>query len=263
MVTDATTPVIHNELYDRLADGWWDENGFLYFLKAVANPWRVPYFQRVLQELQVDAREKRALDVGCGGGLLAEEFAVMGFAVTGIDPSEKSLAAARAHSAMSGLEIDYRHGYGDKLPFESQSFDVVYCCDVLEHIQNWDTVIGEISRVLREGGVFLYDTINRTMLSKILLIKVLQEWRLTSLAPPNLHSWDMFINPAELRASLERHGLRNQDVRGLKLTLNPVGVLMAARRYKTGRISADELGRRLGLKEGTNLGASYMGYALR
>lgn len=263
MMTDATTPAIDNGLYDRLADGWWDENGFLYFLKAVANPWRVPYFQRVLLALQVDPIGKRALDVGCGGGLLAEEFAALGFAVTGIDPSEQSLAAARAHSALSGLDIDYRHGYGDRLPFENESFDVVYCCDVLEHIQNWDAVIGEIGRVLKGGGVFLYDTINRTIISKVLLIKVVQEWRLTSIAPPNLHLWDMFIKPAELQASLEQHGLRNQEVRGLKLSLNPVGVLMAARMYRTRRISAGELGRRLGLKEGTNLGASYMGYALK
>ena len=263
MVTDTTTQTIDNALYDRLADGWWDEKGFLYFLKAVANPWRVPYFQRVLLALQVDPIGKRALDVGCGGGLLAEEFAALGFAVTGIDPSEQSLVAARAHSTLSGLDIDYRHGYGDRLPFESESFDVVYCCDVLEHIQNWDAVIGEIARVLKRGGVLLYDTINRTILSKLLMIKVVQEWGLTSFAPPNLHLWDMFIKPAELQASLERHGLRNQEVRGLKLSLNPIGVVIAARRYRDQKISAAELGRQFGLKEGTNLGASYMGYALK
>ncbi len=82
------TPQIDNDVYNRLADTWWDENGLLNILKAAVNPWRVPYFQRILAELRIDPKGKRALDVGCGGGLLAEEFASMGFAVTGIDPSE-------------------------------------------------------------------------------------------------------------------------------------------------------------------------------
>jgi 2-polyprenyl-6-hydroxyphenyl methylase / 3-demethylubiquinone-9 3-methyltransferase len=263
MVTKATTPAIDNELYDRLADGWWDDKGLLYVLKGAVNPWRLPYFQRVLLALEANAPGRRALDVGCGGGLLAEEFAAMGFAVTGIDPSERSLAAARAHSALSGLDIDYRHGYGDRLPFENESFDVVYCCDVLEHIEDWDAVTAEIARVLRRGGVFLYDTINRTIFSKALVIKIMQEWRLTSFAPPNVHVWEMFIKPRELEASLERHGLRNQQVRGLQLTRNPFAVLMATRLYKLGRISAGELGARLGLKEGPSLAVSYMGYALK
>ena len=95
-MTAPTTPQIDNDVYNRLADTWWDEKGLLNILKATVNPWRVPYFQRILTRLQIDPKGKRALDVGCGGGLLAEEFATMGFAVTGIDPSETSLAVARA-----------------------------------------------------------------------------------------------------------------------------------------------------------------------
>ncbi|MDQ6885244.1 MAG: DinB family protein, partial [Candidatus Dormibacteraeota bacterium] len=103
-----------NDLYDQLADSWWDEGGVLNILKASINPWRVPYFQRILTRLHLEPEGKRALDVGCGGGLLAEEFATLGFAVTGVDPSEKSLAVARVHAAQQGLEIDYQLGYGDK-----------------------------------------------------------------------------------------------------------------------------------------------------
>jgi 2-polyprenyl-6-hydroxyphenyl methylase/3-demethylubiquinone-9 3-methyltransferase len=263
MTPDPTALRIDNDLYDRLADGWWDENGFLHILKTAANPWRLPYFQRIISQLAIDPKKGRALDVGCGGGLLAEEFAALGFAVTGLDPSDRSLEAARAHAAQNGLAIDYRTGYGDRLPFENESFEVVYCCDVLEHIRDWDAVIGEIARVLKRGGAFLYDTINRTAFSKIVVVKVMQEWSLTSFAPPKLHSWEMFIKPDELKGSLERHGLRSQDLRGMSLDVNPVQILVAARQFKTGKISGTELGNRIGAKEGTNLALSYMGYALK
>ncbi len=255
-----TIPVIDNDLYDRLADTWWDERGFLNLLRTVANPWRLPYFQRVLSQRRIDPTTSHALDVGCGGGLLAEEFAAMGFSVTGIDPSRESLSVARAHALQNGLHIDYRFGYGDALPFETESFEVVYCCDVLEHIRNWDAAIAEIARVLKPNGLFLYDTINRTLLSKVVVVKLMQEWRLTRLMPPNLHVWQMFIKPAELVESLERNGLRNLDLGGLKLA-NPVTLLLALVQYRRGRISAAELGRRIGAREGANLNASYIGYA--
>jgi 2-polyprenyl-6-hydroxyphenyl methylase / 3-demethylubiquinone-9 3-methyltransferase len=235
----------------------------LNLLKSAANPWRVPYFERVLAQLKIEPQSKRALDVGCGGGVLAEEFAAMGFTVTGLDPSDQSLEAARAHAAQSGLNIDYRLGYGDKLPFENESFEVVYCCDVLEHIQNWDAVIGEVARVLKRSGVFLYDTINRTMFSKITMIKMAQEWKFTRLAPPNLHVWEMFITPDELKASLARHGLQNKDLVGTKMNGNPIKMILALRRYKAGKISGAELGKHIGLKEGTNISSSYMGYAMK
>ena len=167
-MTTPTTPDIDNNVYNRLADTWWDEKGFLNILKAARNPWNVPYFQRILTQLWIDPKGKRALDVGCGGGLLAEEFARMGYPVTGIDPSDKSLEVARAHATHNGLHIDYRLRYGHELAFENETFEVVYCCDVFEHIQNWDAVIGEIERVLKPNGVFLYDIVNRTTLARFL-----------------------------------------------------------------------------------------------
>lgn len=263
-MADLSAPnTIDNELYDRLAGDWWDRNGLLNILKSVANPWRVPYFQRVLTLMRVDPNGTRALDVGCGGGLLAEEFATMGFAVTGVDPSSESLAVARAHAAESGLRIDYRRGYGDALPFNDETFEVAYCCDVLEHIANWDAVVGEIARVLRPNGIFLYDTVNRTAFSKIVAIKLLQEWSYTRVLPPNLHVWEMFITPAELRVSLERHGLGHRGERGTSLRVNLFRALLAVRQFKRDAISSDELGKRVGLREGPSMAGSYMGYAVK
>jgi 2-polyprenyl-6-hydroxyphenyl methylase / 3-demethylubiquinone-9 3-methyltransferase len=253
---------IDNDVYNRLAHTWWDEKGLLNILKAAVNPWRVPYFRFILTELQIEPKSKPTLDVGCGGGLLAEEFAAMGFAVTGIDPSNVSIAVARAHAAQNGLRIDFRVGYGDDLPFEDQTFEVAYCCDVLEHIPNWDQVIGEIARVLKPNGIFLYDTINRTLFSKIAIIKMAQEWRLTRFFPPDVHVWEMFIRPEELIASLERHGFENRGLRGTKLG-NPLQMLRAMRQYKNGKISSTEFGRRIGFREGPNLAGSYMGYAAK
>ena len=133
---------VDNELYNRLYDTWWDENTVLGSMRNGLNPGRFGYFKQVLLEkLRMDLQGKKILDVGCGGGLLAEEFARLGCAVTGIDPSELSLETARRHARESGLQIDSQVGAGESLPCEDGSFDIVYCCDVLEHVQDPGRVI--------------------------------------------------------------------------------------------------------------------------
>ena len=258
-----TRAAIDNDVFDHLSDGWWSDHTFAGLLKHVTNPWRVPYFKRTLtQGLAIDPEGKKALDVGCGGGILAEEFATMGFHVMGVDPSCTSLEAAREHAAQGDLKIDYRTGYGDKLPFENETFEVVFCCDVLEHIHGWDNVIGEVARVLKGGGAFFYDTINRTPFSKITLIKLAQEWKFTRFLPPNLHAWEMFIRPEELMASFERHGLQHKEIKGTK-PANALRIIMAMRQYKKGKISPAEFGQRTHAQEGPNTGGFYMGYAIK
>jgi 2-polyprenyl-6-hydroxyphenyl methylase/3-demethylubiquinone-9 3-methyltransferase len=256
---------IDNDIYNRHAEKWWSDDGFASMLKHISNPWRVPYFKRILmQDLKINPKGKRALDVGCGGGILAEDFASMGFDVTGIDPSGGSIEAARRHAVQSGLKIDYRVGSGERLPFENELFDVVYCCDVLEHILHWEAVISEIARVLKPGGVFFYDTINRTTLSRVIFIKLGQEWRLTRFLPPNFHVWEMFIKPEELKASLKHHALEHRDIKGTKPPGNPLRMIMTMRRYNTGKISAAEFGRCAGgTEEGPNIAGNYMGYAVK
>lgn len=257
------TPHVDNELYDRWADTWWSEDSFLYLLKSMLNPWRVPFFKRILAQLNIDPRSACALDVGCGGGLLTEELAALGLAVTGVDPSKRSLAVAQAHAQQSGLPIDYRFGVGQALPFESESFHVAFCCDTLEHIENWDAVIGEIARVLKPNGILFYDTINRTATSKIRSIKMAQEWAWTRFEPPNVHAWEMFIQPEELHASLERHGLQNGACVGTAPRGNLLRALVLTAQYKIGGISIAEYGRRVGMVEGDVMSGSYMGYALK
>ena len=252
-----------NALYDRMADSWWDEQGFLHALAAL-NPARFGYMRRMLtEELRLPSAGLQVLDVGCGGGLLAEEFARLGCAVTGVDPSEESLTAARTHAASQRLAIAYRCASGEALPFADESFDVVYCCDVLEHVNDLPRVIAETARVLKPGGIYLYDTINRTPQSRLIVIKLLQEWRWTSLMPPRLHDWNMFIRPAELRHLLEQHGLVPGGMTGLKPRAGPLHLLRALRRRKRGLLSYAEAARQMDLAESPDLSVSYIGYARR
>jgi 2-polyprenyl-6-hydroxyphenyl methylase / 3-demethylubiquinone-9 3-methyltransferase len=252
---------VDNQLYDRLAAGWWDEHGFLHALAAL-NPARFGYMRRVItQELHLMPTGLRVLDVGCGGGLLAEEFARLGCAVTGVDPSHESLATARAHAAGQGLTIEYRTGSGEALPFVADGFDVVYCCDVLEHVNDLRRVIAEAARVLKPGGVYLYDTINRTLQSRLVVIKLLQEWRCTALMPPHLHDWNMFIRPAELCRLLEQHGLQPGGIIGLQPQAGLLRAIRALRQRKRGLLSYTEVLKQMDLGESPDTSVSYIGYA--
>ena len=255
---------VDNEIYNLQAATWWDEQSFLAILRTAANPARFGYFREVLlKQVGVDPVGKQALDVGCGGGLLAEEFARLGCQVTGIDPSELSLATARAHARQSGLDIVYRVGVGEALPFADETFDLVYCCDVLEHVNDLAQVIAESSRVLRRGGLFLYDTINQTWQSKLIGIKLLQEWKATSVMPPKTHDWNMFIKPQRLQELMRQQGLASQDLVGLKPAASLLTIIGSLRQYKRGKLSFAELGSRFHVQQSKDTSVSYMGYAIK
>ncbi len=255
-------PTINNRMYSELAAQWWDENGPLHLLKAMVNPWRVPYFQGALGErFGADLSRVRLLDVGCGGGVLAEAFARLGPRVTGIDLSEESITVARAHAQSEGLSIDYRTGSATRLPFGPDSFEAVSCCDVLEHIPDWRRVLREAGRVLTPGGLFLFDTINRTSKSKVTFIFGLQEWRLTRLFPRHTHVWEMFITPKELRQALQENRMELADLQGSAIAGSPLSTLLQVLRHKRGKINVAELGRRLQLRLDRDLSLNYLGYA--
>ncbi|MEW6442214.1 MAG: bifunctional 2-polyprenyl-6-hydroxyphenol methylase/3-demethylubiquinol 3-O-methyltransferase UbiG [bacterium] len=259
-----TAARVDNEVYRRMGHAWWDDAvGGFSTIRFFVNPVRFGYFDRVLRREGPRGGALTLLDVGCGGGILAEDFARAGARVTGIDPAPESIEAARAHAAESGLKIEYRVGSGEHLPFADTSFDVAACCDVLEHVDDLARVVGEIARVLKPGGLFLYDTINRTLMSKVAVIKVMQEWRSTAFAPPNSHVWEKFIKPAEFCALLRAHGFEQREMRGISTRRSPLGVWLDFRRRVKGRISFRELGQRLAFCESHDLRVSYMGFARR
>jgi 2-polyprenyl-6-hydroxyphenyl methylase / 3-demethylubiquinone-9 3-methyltransferase len=265
-ITSATSTQmpVDNQLYDRLADTWWNDDSVLSLLRTSINPARFGYMRRVLVDgLGIDPRGKTALDIGSGGGLLAEEFARLGCRVTGIDPSAESVETARAHAQAERLDIEYTVGVGEELPFADSSFDIAYCCDVLEHVDDLEKVLSETARVLKPGSVYLYDTINRTRRSRLVVINLMQEWRSTALMEPNLHDWDMFIKPAELQAAMARAGLEGRDTVGLGPARNPVAMLVDMRRRARGDMTYGEFGARNKFREMRDRSLLYAGYALK
>jgi 2-polyprenyl-6-hydroxyphenyl methylase/3-demethylubiquinone-9 3-methyltransferase len=132
---------------------------------------------------------------------------------------------------------------------------------VLEHVDDVERVIAEISRVLRRGGLFVYDTINRTLASHLVVIKVLQDWRTTRFMPANLHSWERFVTPAELIAAMDRHGLHSLGHTGLKPVANPIRLFGLLRRQRRGEISAVELGHAAVMAASRDASILYIGHA--
>jgi 2-polyprenyl-6-hydroxyphenyl methylase / 3-demethylubiquinone-9 3-methyltransferase len=255
---------IDNDVYNRMGEGWWEQGNPLNVLHGSITPGRFGYFCEVLtNRLGLDPRDIRALDIGCGGGFLAEEFARLGCQVVGVDPSAVSIETALRHAAATGLDVDYRVGTGEQLPVADGEFDLAYCCDVLEHVADVDAVISETARVLKPEGIFLFDTINRTLASKLLAIKVTQEWRLTRCIDSAIHEWTMFITPKELVVILGRHGLRIGEIVGLGSRSRKSLVLLNLIRANRGRISYGELSRTLDAGRIRSTSLSYMGYATK
>jgi 2-polyprenyl-6-hydroxyphenyl methylase/3-demethylubiquinone-9 3-methyltransferase len=255
---------IDNTLYDAEGDQWWQPDSALYLLKTSVNPVRVNYAKRVLfHGGKPEAHGKTALEVGCGGGILCEEIARMGFATTGLDPSERSLRIARGHAAANGLNISYEQGAGEAVPFRDRSFDVVFCCDVLEHVADLPKVISEISRVLKPGGIFCYDTINRTFLSWLMAIAIAQRWKRWAFMPPDLHVWEMFIRPGELKVLLRQNDLELRGHRGTEPSVSYRKVLGYLRNRAKGQWDYRDLGERLRLIESDDMSIMYLGHAVK
>lgn len=255
---------IDNDIYNRMADAWWREDGFLDVLRTGLNRARFGYFRDALtRTLGRKPSGLRVLDLGCGGGYLAEEFARLGCTVTGVDPSEPSLEAARRHARESGLPIDYRRGTAEAIPFPDASFDAAVCCDVLEHVPDVAAALRETARVLRPGGAYFYDTINRTLRSRFVMITLMQDWSWTALMPGEVHVWEMFIRPEELRARLEAAGIAPRAMAGLSPGANPLALLWALAERRRGRITYAEVGRRLDMRPSRDLSISYMGWGVR
>jgi ubiquinone biosynthesis O-methyltransferase len=155
---------------------------------------------------QVDWTGKAVLDLGCAGGFMAEAIAARGAAsVTGIDPAAEAIRAAQAHAVAGGLDIRYDVGVGEALPYPDAAFDIVVCVDVLEHVSDLQKVLEEVARVLKPGGVFLFDTINRNPLARLVTITVAED--ILRLLPRGTHDPALFIKPAELEAGLRAAGL--------------------------------------------------------
>ncbi len=195
-------------IYDKVAAQWWSDD--IRWVRTLKNlvPGRLRWMDR-----QIDWAGKDVLDLGCAGGFMAEALAERGVRVTGIDPAEQAIAAARAHAAQAGHAITYDTGKGEALPYADAAFDAVVCVDVLEHVDDLAQVMAEVARVLRPGGLFLFDTINRNPLARLATITMAED--VLGLLPKGTHDPALFIKPGELRAAMTTAGLEPGPFTGL------------------------------------------------
>ncbi|QEY23809.1 bifunctional 2-polyprenyl-6-hydroxyphenol methylase/3-demethylubiquinol 3-O-methyltransferase UbiG [Neisseria animalis] len=200
--------------FSQIADKWWDKSGEFKPLHDI-NPLRLDYIDRMAR-----LHGKRVLDVGCGGGILAESMAKRGAAeVTGIDMAEKSLATATAHAAAEQVgNIAYRCVRVEDLAAEMpHSFDVVTCMEMMEHVPDPAAIVRACAELVKPDGMVFFSTINRNPKSYLHLI-VGAEYVL-NFVPKGTHDWQKFITPAELARMCRQAGLDVTDSKGLKYNL--------------------------------------------
>ena len=202
--------------FGRLAADWWDPKGSSAMLHRL-NPPRLSYLRQMVdRHFGSDPAGfsplagKRALDMGCGAGLLAEPLARLGAAVTGVDAAPENIGAAAAHAAAAGLQIDYRTGGIDAVAGEA--FDLVVSFEVIEHVTDAAGFVRGLAGVLAPGGLMLLSTPNRTALSRLAMITLGEGF---GAIPRGTHDWDKFLAPDELAALVEVTGLTVIDRAGL------------------------------------------------
>ena len=221
---------------------WWNKHCFLGQMTGDRCDYIEACINRVLGKGALT--QQKILEVGCGGGLICEDLAHRQAMMVGIDPSEAALETARIHARQNGLahNIYYQQGYGEALPYADGSFSAIVCFDTLEHVKSLQATISEVSRVLAPGGVFVFDTINRTWMSKVALIWYGEHFPSGGLKP-GIHNYDDFIKPIELRALLTVSGLQVHEITGFI----PCG-------FEDGHVK---------MGHGWFMGVAYVGYATK
>jgi len=210
--------------FSAIAEAWWDPDGDFRPLHRL-NPVRIAFIRdHLVRHFDRDPMDDRplgglsVLDIGCGGGLVAEPLTRLGARVTGIDASARSIRVASLHAATVGLDIRYRCAAPEDLLEEAVQFDVVVNMEVIEHVADVDAFVAASGALLRPGGAMVLATLNRTLKS-LAMAKVGAEYVLRWL-PAGTHDWRRFLRPSELARHLRRHGLETTDVSGM--TFNPL-----------------------------------------
>lgn len=207
--------------FNQLAHRWWDPNSEFKPLHEI-NPLRLDYIDSM-----AGLSGKRALDVGCGGGILAESMARRGADVTGIDLGEKALKVAQLHLLESNLPVDYQLVSAEEFAYQQpEQYDVVTCMEMLEHVPDPASTIRACARLAKPGGWCIFATISRT--PKAYLFAVIGAEYLLKLLPRGTHDYARFIRPSELATDCRLAGLDVKGTVGMKY--NPV-----SKRYSLGR----------------------------
>ncbi|HEY1502649.1 MAG TPA: bifunctional 2-polyprenyl-6-hydroxyphenol methylase/3-demethylubiquinol 3-O-methyltransferase UbiG [Stellaceae bacterium] len=215
----ATVDATEVERFAAIAPEWWSENGAFRPLHRL-NPARIGYIRdRLAAHLARDIKKRtpfaglNLLDIGCGGGLICEPMARLGFAVTGIDADTTALTVAREHAATQGLAIDYRDDDAQDMAARDRNFDAVLALEVVEHAADPVLFVATAARLVRPGGALILSTINRTpkaYAAAIIGAEYVLRW-----LPRGTHEYRKFRRPSELARDVRAAGLIVEDITGL------------------------------------------------
>jgi 2-polyprenyl-6-hydroxyphenyl methylase / 3-demethylubiquinone-9 3-methyltransferase len=206
--------------FESMAHQWWDRNGVMKSLHDI-NPLRLSYINS-----RITLKDKRVLDVGCGGGILSEALALAGARVTGIDMAGAHIEAAKQHMHKTGVDIDYhKTRVEDLVRSHPEAFDAVICLELLEHVPQPASIVNACAKVTRPGGDIIFATLNRN--PKSYVFAIIGAEYLLRLLPIGTHQWSKFVKPSEIRTWASRAGVNCVDFTGMHY--NPF-----TRRYSLG-----------------------------
>ncbi|MCP5322667.1 MAG: bifunctional 2-polyprenyl-6-hydroxyphenol methylase/3-demethylubiquinol 3-O-methyltransferase UbiG [Candidatus Paracaedibacteraceae bacterium] len=197
------------EIFSTLADTWWDENGPFKALHAM-NPVRMQYMLEYIRKHFKDPCDVSILDVGCGGGLVCEPFARLGYNVTGIDQSSQAIQVAQNHAKEQELAINY---YCGSIEDTDKKYDIITLLEVLEHVEDPQTLLNAAVKRLMPGGLIFFSTLNRTVYSYtagIFLAENVLKW-----APKGTHEWYKFLKPSEIIVPLNNMEIEMLNLSGI------------------------------------------------
>lgn len=225
--SDSKNSTIDNEeieRFSRIADEWWNVKGKFAPLHSM-NPVRIEYIRdTIIKHTQHSTlntpplKDISLLDIGCGGGLIAEPMARLGAKVTAIDASEKNIAVASLHAEKMGLDIDYRCTTAEDLAATGEKFDVVLSLEIVEHVADINLFIKSACELLKPNGIIILSTLNRT--AKSYALAIIGAEYIMRMLPVGTHTWSKFLRPSELCNIIEKNNIEITELMGM--VMNPL-----------------------------------------
>ena len=204
--------------FSKLADDWWNEEGSMSFLHSMSKI-RTRYIKEsVIHNLKISKKKHllegvEILDIGCGGGIASEPLARMGGKLTSIDESKELIHIAKVHAKAMHLDIKYKHSNIEEILKTKKKYDVVVALELLEHVKNVSYFCKMLSKLIKPNGLIIISTINRSILSKMIVIKIAED--VLKKIPVGTHNYKKFIRPMEIKNYFNGEGLNMHSLKGM------------------------------------------------